>query len=145
MGNPIAIKLGMEKATQYLVTQINEFAQPVEDIQSIQHVASISAGNDEIIGSLIADALAKVGKEGIISLEEGKGMKLEKGFISPYFITNTDKMEVSYDNPYILLTDKRITLVQQDLLPILEQITKTKRPLLIIAEDVEKEALATLI
>ena len=153
--NPISIKLGMEKATQYLVTQINEFAQPVEDIQAIQQVASISAGNDNVIGSLIADALAKVGKEGVISLEEGKsinteleiteGMKFEKGFISPYFITNTDKMEVSYDNPYILLTDKKITLVQQDLLPILEQITKTKRPLLIIAEDVEKEALATLI
>ena len=153
--NPISLKLGMEKATQYLVNQINEFAQPVEDIKSIQHVASISAGNDNEIGSLIAMALAKVGKEGVISLEEGKGiqteleitegMKLEKGFISPYFITNTDKMEVSYENPYILLTDKRITLVQQDLLPILEQITKTKRPLLIIAEDVEKEALATLI
>ena len=153
--NPISIKLGMEKATQYLVTQINEFAQPVEDIQSIEQVASISAGNDKIIGSLIADALAKVGKEGVISLEEGKGitteleitegMKFEKGFISPYFITNTDKMEVSYENPYILLTDKKITLVQQDLLPILEQVTKTKRPLLIIAEDVEKEALATLI
>ena len=153
--NPISIKLGMEKATQYLVTQINEFAQPVEDIQSIQQVASISAGNDEIIGSLIADALSKVGKEGVISLEEGKGinteleitegMKLEKGFISPYFITNTEKMEVVYENPVILLTDKRITLVQQDLLPILEQITKIKRPLLIIAEDVEKEALATLI
>nr|YP_009497811.1 chaperonin GroEL [Acanthoceras zachariasii]AWT40524.1 chaperonin GroEL [Acanthoceras zachariasii] len=153
--NPIAIKLGMEKATQYLVTQINEFAQPIEDIEAIKQVASISAGNDDIIGSLIGDALAKVGKDGVISLEEGKGinteleitegMKLEKGFISPYFITNTDKMEVLYENPYILLTDKKITLVQQDLLPVLEQITKTKRPLLIIAEDVEKEALATLI
>ena len=153
--NPISIKLGMEKATQYLVTQINEFAQPVEDIQAIEQVASISAGNDPVIGSLIANALAKVGKDGVISLEEGKGieneleitegMKIEKGFISPYFITNTDKMEVSYENPYILLTDKKITLIQQDLLPILEQVTKTKRPLLIIAENVEKEALATLI
>jgi len=153
--NPISIKLGMEKAAQYLVTQINEFAQPVEDIDSIRQVASISAGNDEVIGSLIADALAKVGKDGVISLEEGKGitteleitegMKLEKGFISPYFITNTDKMEVSYDNPLVLLTDKKITLVQQDLLPILELVTKTKRPLLLIAENVEKEALATLI
>ena len=153
--NPISIKLGMEKASQYLVTQINEFAQPVENIKEIEHVASISAGNDSLIGSLIANALNKVGKEGVISLEEGKGitteleitegMKLDKGFISPYFVTNTDKMEVSYENPYILLTDRRITLVQQDLLPILEQITKTKKPLLIIAEDIEKEALATLI
>jgi chaperonin GroEL len=143
----------MEKATQYLVTQINEFAQPVEDIQSIQQVATISSGNDEIIGSLIADALSKVGKEGVISLEEGKGivteleitegMKLERFYLT-LFHYEYRKMEVSYDNPYILLTDKRITLVQQDLLPILEQITKTKRPLLIIAEDVEK-ALATLI
>ena len=153
--NPISIKLGMEKATQYLVNQINEFAKPVEDIQSIEQVASISSGNDNIIGSLIADALNKVGKEGVISLEEGKGitteleitegMKLEKGFISPYFITNTEKMEVLYENPLILLTDKKITLIQQDLLPILEQVTKIKRPLLIIAENVEKEALATLI
>ena len=153
--NPISIKLGMEKASQYLVTQVNEFAQSVEDIESIKQVAAISAGNDDTIGSLIADALAKVGKDGVISLEEGKGitteleitegMKIEKGFISPYFITNTDKMEVSYDNPLILLTDKKITLVQQDLLPILELVTKTKRPLLLIAENVEKEALATLI
>ncbi len=153
--NPISLKLGMEKASQYIVTQINEFAQPVEDIKSIEQVASISAGNDSKIGALISNALAKVGKEGLISLEEGKGietelevtegMKLDKGFVSPYFITNPEKMEVSYDNPYILLTDKKITLVQQDLLPILEQVTKTKRPLVIIAQDVEKEALATLI
>merc|ERR1712176_5790 len=145
----------MEKASQYLVTQINEFAQPVENIQSIQQVAAISSGNDEIIGHLIANALDKVGKEGLISLEEGKGvvteleftegMKIEKGFISPYFITNPEKMEVSYENPLILLTDKKLTLIQQDLLPILEQVTKTKRPLLIVAENVEKEALATLI
>ena len=153
--NPISIKLGMEKTAQYLVTQINEFAQPVEAIQSIEQVAAISAGNDELIGSLIAEALSKVGKEGVIALEEGRGivteleitegMKLEKGFISPYFVTNAEKMEVSYENPYILLTDKRITLVQQDLLPVLEQIIKIKRPLVIIAEAIEKEALATLI
>ena len=153
--NPISIKLGMEKASQYLVAQINEFAQPVENIQSIQQVASISAGNDEVIGYLLADALNNVGKEGLISLEEGKsieteleiteGMKIEKGFISPYFITNPERMEVSYENPLILLTDKKLTLIQQDLLPILEQITKIKRPLVIIAENIEKEALATLI
>ena len=153
--NPIGIKLGIEKATQYLINQINEFAEPVEDLESIRQVASISAGNDPSIGDLIANALDKVGKEGVISLEEGKGvtteleitegMKIEKGFISPYFITDTDKMEVSYENPLILLTDKRITLVQQDLLPILELVSKTKRPLLLIAEEVEKEALATLI
>ena len=153
--NPISIKLGMEKATQYLVSQINEFAYPVEDITAINQVATISSGNNDTIGSLIADALTKVGKEGVISLEEGKGinteleitegMKIEKGFISPYFITNPERMECVYENPYILLTDKRITLVQQDLLPVLEKITKTKVPLVIIAQDVEKEALATLI
>jgi chaperonin GroEL len=125
----------------------------VEDIQSIQQVATISSGN-EIIGSLIADALSKVGKEGVISLEEGRNCnrtrdyrryEVRERFYLTLFHYEYRKMEVSYDNPYILLTDKRITLVQQDLLPILEQITKTKRPLLIIAEDVEKEALATLI
>ena len=139
--NPIGIKLGIEKATQYLINQVNEFAEPVEDLDSIRQVASISAGNDNTIGELIANALDKVGKEGVISLEEGKGisteleitegMKIEKGFISPYFITDTDKMEVTYENPLILLTDKRITLVQQDLLPILELVRKTKRPIII--------------
>jgi len=153
--NPIGIKLGLEKATQYLINKINEFAEPVEDLESIYQVASISAGNDPAIGQLIVDALEKVGKDGVISLEEGEtihtelevteGMKIEKGFISPYFITDTDKMEAIYDNPLILLTDKRITLVQQELLPILELVTKTKRPLLLIAENIEKEALATLI
>ena len=112
------------------MTQINEFAQPVEDLQSIQQVASISAGNDEIIGSLIADALSKVGKEGVISLEEGKGiiteleitegMKLEKGFISPYFITNTDKMEAELESPYILIYDKKVSNMKE-LLPILDE------------------------
>merc|ERR1739838_35084 len=153
--NPISLKLDMEKTTRYLVTQINEFAQPVEDIESIKQVASISSGNDNIIGSLISNALAKVGREGLISLEEGKGilteleitegMKIDKGYISPYFITNIEKMNASYDNPYILITSKKITLVQQELLPILEQIRKTKRPLLFIATDIEKEALSTLI
>ena len=153
--NPISIKVGMEKATYYLINQINEFAQPVENIEAIQQVAALSAGNDDEIGYLISNALAKVGKEGLISLEESRGitteleisegMKIEKGYISPYFINDSEKMTAVYENPYILLTDKRITLVQQDLIPILEQITKKKRPLLIIAEDVEKEALATLI
>nr|QYB18975.1 60 kDa chaperonin [Climaconeis cf. scalaris]QYB19178.1 60 kDa chaperonin [Climaconeis cf. scalaris] len=153
--NPISIKIGMEKATQYLINQINELARPVEDIQSVQQVAAISAGNDVLIGSIIAEALEKVGKEGVIALEEGKGilteleitegMKLERGFMSPYFITNSEKMETSYENPYILLTDKRITLVQQDLLSVLEQMIKVKRPLLIIADDIEREALATLV
>mmetsp|Transcript_25844 Transcript_25844/g.39601 ORF Transcript_25844/g.39601 Transcript_25844/m.39601 type:complete len:527 (-) Transcript_25844:8164-9744(-) len=153
--NPISLKVGMEKATHYIVTQINEYALSIENIDAIRNVAAISAGNDFRIGVLIGNAVNYVGKEGIISLEESKGiitelevtegMKLNRGFISPYFITNPEKMETSYENPYILLTDKRITLIQQDLLPALEQITKTKRPLLIIAEDIEKEALATLI
>lgn len=153
--NPISLKIGIEKATKYIIEQINEFAQPIENIDSIAQVASISAGNDPEVGNMIADALKKVGRDGIISLEEGKstetelevteGMRFDKGFISPYFVTHPEKMEVILENPYILLTDKKITLVKQDLLPILEQITPTKRSLLIIAEDIEKEALATLV
>jgi chaperonin GroEL len=153
--NPIALKSGLEKSTKFLVEQINEFATPVEDLKAIEQVGTISAGNDIEVGKMIADALDKVGKEGVISLEEGnstvteleisEGMRFEKGFISPYFITDTEKMETIFDNPYILTTDKKITLVKQDLIPILEQIIPTKRPLVIIAEEIEKEALATLI
>ena len=153
--NPIAIKRGIEKATQFVISQIAEYSRPVEDTKSITQVAAISAGNDVEVGQMIADAIEKVGREGVISLEEGKstvtelelteGMCFEKGFISPYFVTDTDRMEVVQENPYILLTDKKISLVQQELVPILELVSKTSRPLLIIAEDVEKEALATLV
>lgn len=153
--NPIALKRGIEKATQFVVSQIAEYAKPVEDSKSIAQVASISAGNDMEVGQMIANAIDKVGREGVISLEEGKstvtelemteGMYFEKGFISPYFVTDTERMEVVQENPYILLTDKKITLVQKELVPVLELVSKTGRPLLIIAEDVEKEALATLV
>lgn len=153
--NPIDLKRGIEKAAQFVVTQISEYSKSVEDIKSITQVATISAGNDPEIGQMIADAISKIGKEGIISLEEGKsistdlemteGMHFEKGYISPYMVTDVDRMEVLQENPYILLADKRITLVQQELVPILELTAKTGRPLLIIAEDVEKEALATLV
>jgi len=153
--NPISLKIGMEKAVNFVIAQINEYSRPVEDVQSVSQVAAISAGNDKEIGSMIASALDKVGKDGVISLEEGKsteieleiseGMRFDKGFISPYFITNPEKMEVVLENPYILITDKKISIVKQDLIPILEQVAKTKRPLFIIAADVEKEALTTLI
>mgnify|MGYP003307889398 FL=1 len=153
--NPITLKIGIEKATKYVIEQVNEFAQPIENMDAISQVAAVSAGNDEAVGSMIADALEKVGRDGIISLEEGKstatelevteGMRFEKGFISPYFVNRPEKMEVVLENPYILATDKKITLVKQDLIPILEQVTPTKRALLIIAEDIEKEALATLV
>lgn len=153
--NPISLKIGLEKTLNFLISQIDEYSIPVNDLTSISQVAAISSGNDVEIGQMIAKALDKVGKDGIISLEEGKstfieleiseGMRFEKGFISPYFITNPERMEVIFENPYILITDKKITLVKQDLLPILEQVARTKRPLLIIAADIEKEVLTTLI
>nr|YP_009773991.1 60 kDa chaperonin [Caulacanthus okamurae]QIZ74608.1 60 kDa chaperonin [Caulacanthus okamurae] len=153
--NPMILKKGIDKAVKFVVSKIAEYACPVSDIISITQVASISAGNDDEIGHMIANAIEKVGKEGIISLEEGQstvtqleikeGMKFEKGYISPYFITDSSRMEVVYDNPYILLTDKKITLIQQELVPILEQVSKTGKPLLIIAEDIAKEALATIV
>jgi chaperonin GroEL len=153
--NPIVLKRGIDKATQFVVMKITEYARPVENISEITKVATISSGNDKEVGALIADAINKVGREGLISLEEGKstenelevteGMGFDRGFISGYFVTNTEKMEITLENPYILLTDKKITVVKQDLLPTLELITKTGQPLLIISDNVEKEALATLI
>ena len=152
--NAITLKKGIDKASDFLVAKIQENAKPIADSNAIAQVGTISAGNDEEVGKMIADAMDKVGKEGVISLEEGKsmetelevteGMRFDKGYISPYFATDTERMEAVLDEPYILLTDKKIGLVQ-DLVPVLEQIARTGKPLLIIAEDIEKEALATLV
>jgi chaperonin GroEL len=152
--NAISLKRGIDKATAFLVEKIAEHARPVEDSKSIAQVGAISAGNDEEVGQMIAQAMDKVGKEGVISLEEGKsmfteleiteGMRFDKGYISPYFATDPERMEAVFDEPFILLTDKKIALVQ-DLVPVLEQVARAGRPLVIIAEDIEKEALATLV
>nr|YP_009545931.1 chaperonin GroEL [Glaucocystis incrassata]ASQ39992.1 chaperonin GroEL [Glaucocystis incrassata] len=152
--NPIAIKRGIDKATQKIAEKIAEHSKPIEDSKAIMQVASISAGNDDEVGKMISEAIEKVGKNGVITLEEGKsttteleiteGMRFEKGYISPYFITDTKRMETVQNDPYILVTDKKISLVQ-DLVPILEQVARIKKPLLIIADDIEKEALATLV
>ncbi|MEO1001809.1 MAG: chaperonin GroEL [Cyanobacteria bacterium J06638_7] len=152
--NAITLKKGIDKAADFLVKKIEEHSTPISDSSAIAQVGTISAGNDEEVGRMIANAMDKVGKEGVISLEEGKsmstelevteGMRFDKGYISPYFATDTERMEAVLDDPYILLTDKKIGLVQ-DLVPVLEQIARTGKPLLIIAEDIEKEALATLV
>jgi chaperonin GroEL len=152
--NAILLKRGIDKATAFLVDKIKEHARPVEDSKSIAQVGAISAGNDTEVGQMIADAMDKVGKEGVISLEEGKsmtteleiteGMRFEKGYISPYFATDTERMEAVMENPYILITDKKVAMVQE-LVPVLEQVARSGRPLVIIAEDIEKEALATLV
>lgn len=152
--NPIAIKRGIDKATEYLVGKIKEHAKPVEDSKAIAQVGAISAGNDEEVGRMISEAMDKVGKEGVISLEEGKsmtteleiteGMRFDKGYISPYFVTDTERMETVLEEPFILITDKKINLVQ-DLVPVLEQVARQGKTLLILAEDIEKEALATLV
>ena len=152
--NAIALKRGIDKAIAFLVGKIAEHARQVEDSKAIAQVGSISAGNDEEVGQMIAQAMDKVGKEGVISLEEGKsmtteleiteGMRFDKGYISPYFATDMERMEANFDEPFLLITDKKITLVQ-DLVPVLEQVARSGRPLVIIAEDIEKEALATLV
>jgi chaperonin GroEL len=151
--NPMALKRGIEKAVRAVVDAIGKQSRDVEGKQEIAHVAAISAADPEV-GEVIAEALDKVGKDGVVSVEEGQtfgmelefveGMQFDKGYISPYFITDQESMEAVLEEPYILLADKKISAVQ-DLLPVLEKIAQAGKPLLIIAEDVEGEALATLV
>ncbi len=152
--NPMNLRRGIEKASNYLLEKIADRASPVHDSLAIAQVGTISAGNDEEVGRMIAEAMEKVGKEGVIALEEGKsmttelevteGMRFDKGYISPYFVTDTERMEAILEEPQLLITDRKISLVQ-DLVPILEKVARTGKPLLIVAEDIEQEALATLV
>ncbi len=153
--NPMDIKRGIDKAVSIVVANIKEMSEEVgDDFKKIEDVARISANNDEAIGHLIAEAMKKVKKEGVITVDEAKGtettvdtvegMQFDRGYISPYFVTNTEKMECEMESPYILLYDKKISNLK-DLLPILESSAQSGRPLLIIAEDVDQEALATLV
>ncbi len=153
--NPMDLKRGIDKAVTKVVANLKEQSQTVgEDNNKIKQVASISANNDELIGTLIADAMAKVGKDGVITVEEAKGtetevktvegMQFDRGYLSAYFVTNTDKMEAELENPYVLIYDKKISSMKE-LLPILEKQVQTGKPLLIIAEDLEGEALSTLV
>lgn len=153
--NPMDLKRGIDKAVEALVADLKKQAQTVGDSsEKIKQVASISANNDDTIGDLIAKAFEKVGKEGVITVEEAKGtdtyvdvvegMQFDRGYLSPYFVTDTDKMIAELDNPYILLFDKKISNLQE-ILPILEPVAESGRPLLIIAEDVDGQALATLV
>ena len=152
-GDTMAIKRGMDKATDKAVEELKKISSEVNGKEDIARVASISA-NDEEIGSLIADAMEKVSKDGVITIEESKtsntdvkvveGMQFDKGYISPYMVTDTEKMEVVMDNPYILLTDKKISSIQE-ILPLLESLMQQSGKLLIVADDIEGEALSTLI
>lgn len=153
--NPMDLKRGIDKAVAAVVANLKEQSQTVgEDNNKIKQVASISANNDEVIGSLIAEAMGKVGKDGVITVEEAKGtetevktvegMQFDRGYLSPYFVTNADKMEAELENPYILIYDKKISSMKE-LLPVLEKQVQTGKPLLIIAEDLDGEALATLV
>ena len=153
--NPMDLKRGIDKAVSLVVENLRSQSQTVgNDSKKIQQVATISANNDETIGKLIAEAFAKVGKEGVITVEEAKGtdttvdvvegMQFDRGYVSPYFVTNSEKMEAELQNPYILIYDKKISAMK-DILHILEKVAQTGRPLLIIAEDLEGEALATLV
>ena len=153
--NPMDLKRGIDKAVKVVVDNIASQAQEIgDDFEKIENVAKISANGDETIGALIAEAMRKVKKEGVITVEEAKGiettvdvvegMQFDRGYISPYFVTDTEKMEAQMENPYILIYDKKISVLKE-LLPVLEQTVQTGRPMLIIAEDIDSEALATLV
>jgi len=152
--NPIEVKRGMDKATKAIIEEIKTMSQEVNDTKEIAQVATISANSDETIGNLIADAMKAVGNDGVITVEEAKGiddelevvegMQFDRGYLSPYFVTNPEKMTCELENPLLLLTDAKITSLK-DLVPVLEQIQQTGRPLVIIADDLEGEALATLV
>ncbi|MEA3522780.1 MAG: chaperonin GroEL [Campylobacterota bacterium] len=152
--NPVEVKRGMDKATAAILENLKGISRKVADQKEIAQVASISANSDTDIGDMIAEAMEKVGRDGVITVEEAKGindeldvvegMQFDRGYLSPYFITNSDKMIAEVENPFILLFDQKISNLK-DLLPVLEQVQKTNRPLLIIAEDVEGEAMATLV
>ncbi|MFZ7113147.1 MAG: chaperonin GroEL [Desulfatiglandales bacterium] len=152
--NPMAVKRGIDKAVDAVVEELKKLSKPTKEKTEIAQVGTVSANNDKTIGDIIAEAMEKVGKEGVITVEEAKGMdttleivegmQFDRGYVSPYFVTEPEKMEVQLDEPYILLNEKKINTMK-DLVPILEQIAKMGRPLLIIAEDIEGEALATLV
>ena len=152
--NPMEVKRGIDAAVDVVVEELKKLSKPTKDQMEISQVGSISANNDETIGRIIAEAMNKVGKEGVITVEEAKGMEttlevvegmqFDRGYLSPYFVTDAEKMEAVLEEPYILLHEKKISNMK-DLLPLLEQIAKMGKPLLIVAEDVEGEALATLV
>jgi len=153
--NPMALKRGIDKAVEVVVDElVNKISKPVNDKSEIVQVGTIASNNDETIGKLISEAMDKVGKEGVITVEEAKvmettlefveGMQFDRGYLSPYFVTNAEKMEVILENPFILLHEKKISNLK-DMIPLLETVARSGKPLLIIAEDVEGEALATLI
>ena len=153
-GNPMSIKRGIEKAVDLVVEELKKSSKPTKDKKDISQVGTISANNDRTIGDIIAEAMEKVGKEGVITVEEAKvmettmkvveGMQFDRGYLSPYFVTEPEKMEVHLEEPYILLHEKKISMMK-DLLPILEQVARAGKPILIMAEEVEGEALATLV
>jgi chaperonin GroEL len=152
--NPMALKYGIEKGVALVVDELKKLSKKVGDKKEIAQIGSISANNDKTVGEMISEAMEKVGKEGVITVEEAKGiettleivegMQFDRGYISPYFVTDPDKMEASLENPYILLNEKKISAMK-DMVPLLEQIAKRGKPLLIVAEDIEGEALATLV